>query len=263
MTGPGDYGSEMERFQGLSDREAESLLAGRAPASGGDLSDLAVLIEGVKAATVRPLDREVEERHLAAIKEALHLEGSRDSAIQGKRRATRRRSMIAGLLAPLWAKIAVAAGAAVLATGGLAAADVLPQPAQDAVASAAERIGLELPSSEDGEEVEAVEEEGPEDEGSPPEHAEGKSVSEDVHAVLEDDSLEGRDKGEAVADAASQNRQDAGRNPTGFGPDNHPTGPPEGSGEGDEEVDGQSNNPTGYGPDNHPTGKPEGVGPPR
>jgi len=254
MSDPGDYGSEMGNLNELSDRDIDGLFAGRTPRADEDLTELTTLIEGVRVTCIQSLDPEMEQRHLSAIVKAAHLTstGARTTGAPAPNRSARRKSMLGALLAPLWAKIAVAALSAVAATSGLAAANVLPAPAQEAVANVAERLfGIDLPSEDD------VATGDTESEGTGAEVAandNGKPVNDDVKAVLEDDSLQGRDKGEAVADAADQNRQDGDKNPTGFGPDNHPSAPTDG--EGGEEDQGSSNNPTGYGSDNHPTGRP-------
>jgi hypothetical protein len=188
-----------------------------------------MLIEGVKLATVRPIDTLVEQRHVAAM-----IEAARSTPPIAPRPRTSR--------VPLWTKIAAATVAAVAATGGLAAADQLPQPAQDAVASVAERVGMNLPHSPDDVAV-------TEDEPTEGDTTESKRVNSDVQTVLEGGTLEGRDKGAAVSDAADQNRQD-GNTPAAEhrqDPDDPPAAPAE---------KGTSKNPTGYGPDNHPTGPP-------
>ena len=96
--------------------------------------------------------------------------------------------------------------------------------------------------------------------------------------MLEDESLSGRDVGDAVSDAADANRRDDGAgapagNPAGADPtvpsgdptdrgQNPPSGnpgygqtPPSGDPAGDDEEP-PSGNPTGYGQDNHPSGRP-------
>lgn len=61
--------------------------------------------------------------------------------------------MFSTLFASLSAKVAGVALAATVATGGLAAAGVLPAPAQRAVSQAASTIGLHLPSPKDASEA--------------------------------------------------------------------------------------------------------------
>ncbi|MGH2758611.1 MAG: hypothetical protein ACRDKJ_03500 [Actinomycetota bacterium] len=232
MTVPGDYPGEMDRLRTLDDNDIDALLAGRASADDPDLDRLAKLIDGVKLATVQPIDAAVEQRHVAAIVDAAH--AASDASPARVRRV------------PLWTKIAAATVAAVAATGSLAAADQLPQPAQDAVASVAERVGMNLPSSEDEDVAVTEDERSGEKEGD---DTESKRVNEDVRTELEDDSLEGRDKGAAVSDAADENRRD-GNTPAAENRQDEADNPP-GAGE-----RGTSHNPNGYGAEDHPTGPP-------
>jgi hypothetical protein len=78
---------------------------------------------------------------------------------------------------------ALGLAAALTLTGGLAAADVLPDPAQDAVASVAGHLGLDLPDSSD----------------VPDQTSHGKEVSNVARATQE----EGCEKGQAISEVAS------------------------------------------------------------
>jgi hypothetical protein len=187
----GDYADEMESIRIISDREVEALLAGH-PSVDGALDELGAFLRSVRTTFVQQPSPELERAHLAAMAEAFQMV------------EPRRKKMLSTVLASVWMKVAAAVASAVVATGGLAAANALPGPAQDAVASVADHVGINLPSSDDqGEASDAQDNEG---DSASEDH--GKSVSTDVHAVLDDDSLEGRAKGDAVSDAASQNRQD-------------------------------------------------------
>jgi len=84
---------------------------------------------------------------------------------------TRRRVAVLGL------------AAALTLTGGLAAADVLPGPAQDAVANVAEHLGLHFPRSAD----------------VPDQTSHGKEVSDIARSTPE----EGCEKGQAISEVAS------------------------------------------------------------
>lgn len=83
---------------------------------------------------------------------------------------------------------ALGLAAALTLTGGLAAADVLPDPAQDAVANVAEHLGLDFPHSSD----------------VPDQTSHGKEVSNVAHATQE----EGCEKGQAISEVASSFAQD-------------------------------------------------------
>jgi hypothetical protein len=198
----------MKRNRGFDDAEIEALLAGRKPADRPDLDDLVEFIRTAKAVSHQAPSPDVERRHLSAIVAA-----TAEAPIE----LSRRRNM-KSLIASRWTKIAAATVIAFGTTSGLAAANVLPAAAQNALAAAAEKVGFDLPRSSekahhndddsDGtSDTEDGTEEGDTNDAGTAGEENGKSVADDVHAVLEDDSLEGREKGDAVSDAASQNRQ--------------------------------------------------------
>jgi hypothetical protein len=93
-----------------------------------------------------------------------------------RRVLTRRRVAVLGL------------AAALTLTGGLAAADVLPDPAQDAIANVAGHLGLNLPHSDD----------------VPDQTSHGGEVSNVAHSTPE----EGCEKGQAISEVASSFGQD-------------------------------------------------------
>ncbi|HVL82518.1 MAG TPA: hypothetical protein VM840_13090 [Actinomycetota bacterium] len=225
------------------------------------LSDprLSGFAEDVRRAYVRPVTSEIADRHLAAV--AAEYQAMEGVFVPAAARATtRRRFAVTGLAG----KVAAAALGLTVATGAAAAAGALPAPAQDAVAKAAQKVGFTVPSSEEDAQVaseDATNTDG--DEQDAPAAGQGKRVDGAVRDVSKDDSLEGRDKGEAVSGTASQNRQDterrpttparptsggAGNNPTDHGsgsaPDGQQGSPQTGS---DRAEEGQSRNPTGKG----------------
>lgn len=278
MSEYGAYQDEMDRFPSVSERELDRLLAGKAPAGDGELEELDAFIRGLRAAYLAAPAPEVEERHVAAIVKAARLIPDKGDPVvrpaskahgpgwqvSGLPKWRRTRVMLTQLFATLTAKIAAGAVAAVAATSGLAVAGALPDPAQQAVSDAAARVGITLPSpgsvaDEHRKDADAGE----------------RRVDAGVREVLEDESLEGRDKGEAVADAADANRRDGEvvptdpgapsevptGNPTEFGaPSEVPWGNPTGFGQPGETPDA---NPTEYGaPAEIPTGNPTGFGRP-
>jgi hypothetical protein len=87
---------------------------------------------------------------------------------------------------------ALGLAAALTLTGGLAAADVLPDPAQDAVASVAGHLGLDFPHSAD----------------VPDQTSHGNEVSNVARATQE----EGCEKGQAISKVASSFAQDHRKN---------------------------------------------------
>jgi hypothetical protein len=218
---------------------------------------LAAFADDLRREFSTPPAPEVADRHLSAIVEV-------SQGLQGTVVPIRRKNMISTILGTLAGKVAAAALGLTVATGAAASAGVLPDAAQDAVAKAAAKVGFTLPSSA-GDEVEATEAEATEvedgDNGengqNPTTAEEGKRVDGAVRDVAQDDSLEGREKGEAVSETAPQNRQDADRRPSTpagppseTGPAANPTGQGQGSapdGAGQQGSDGASNNPTGNG----------------
>ncbi len=124
--------------------EAEQLVRGLADLS-TELASLAAFMRAAETMRVQPPDAATAQRHLAAIAaETAHLraEGSPEPRAQTP-------TMLGGVLRSRWFKGVGIGIAAVLATGGLAAAQVLPAPAQDAIARVAQAIGIDLPTSDD------------------------------------------------------------------------------------------------------------------
>ena len=102
----------------------------------------ASVVDDLRLALASPVDDAVAERHLAALfaeADALAATDRHASSAPVAAFRSRRRLAVAA------AGVAVALGA----TSGLAAANMLPAPAQDAVAATAEVFGVDLPSSDD------------------------------------------------------------------------------------------------------------------
>ena len=188
MTDFGAYGDEMARPDGLTEQEIERLVAGTGHDEGH--SDLALFLADVRAQA--GVDEATATRHLMA----LSLEAERLSA-QG----VPPRSSAAAVTAPTWRRVMnrsirlaaqTAAGVAVLSASmlGLAYAGVdLPgTAAEKALESVA---NVELPNQ--GDELEH-----------------GKSVSDDVKALIESSNERGCEFGQAVSEVASQNRKGDG-----------------------------------------------------
>jgi hypothetical protein len=184
-----DYDDEMARLSELSDRDLDRLFSGGS--TGSALSDDLEVVLGAARTTLAEGPNEVMRgRHLAVV-----LEAARDLASAEQTRApaplpapvslwrnVMRRSLSVAL------RLSVALGAAALSAAGLAYAGVdLPG---NAAEKAVEKVlRVELPNQEG------------------PDNA-GKSVSDEVHAVIETSEDRGCGFGQAVAAAASANRQD-------------------------------------------------------
>ncbi len=192
--------------------EIDALLAGRGTVGGDSLIEL---VRAAKAAGTQPVDEATQQRHLAVIVEESKLTTANQPGFAPRSRRDKMRK----IFRPAWVKALAIVGVALSATTGLASAGVMPDPAQDALSKVAEKVGVAIPASDNaGKKADAPEDDAGEEgeEGTEGEDGDdagtegeenGKSVADDVHAVLEDDSLEGREKGDAVSDAASQNRQ--------------------------------------------------------
>lgn len=146
-------GNESEMSTVLTDRQIERLLAGHPSPEGGAL---ATFIEELRAEGQAHLDEILVTRHVAACADAAHLARDlvtdRDLARRRTRptRRRKRRTVMTAFTSSLLAKLL--AGSVALAAVGAAAATTgkLPDPAQSAVAEAAARLGISLPSSEVG-----------------------------------------------------------------------------------------------------------------
>lgn len=151
----------------------------------------AASIDAFKASVSAPIDGVLAEKQITAIVRA------------AGRKATKR-SLVRRL--SLGARLGVASAVLTAAMGSLAYAGVLPAQMQDALSKAATKAGFHIPSSTNH--------------GSSGSDQNGKSVSNDVHKVLDQD-LTGREKGQQVSDTADQNRQNENV-PTSTATD-HPT----------------------------------------
>jgi hypothetical protein len=113
----------------------------------GDVSVVSDVVADIRSLIQDPPEN-VAEQHITAMIAASELGTSRLTRLDGRKRRQKviRRVASLGIAAALC-----------LATGGLAAAGTLPQPAQDAIAGLANHFGLDLPdSSEHGQQVSDV-----------------------------------------------------------------------------------------------------------
>src|SRR5207248_8971339 len=109
-------------------------------------------------------------------------------------------AVLSTIFSSLVAKIAAIAVAAAAATGGLAAANVLPASAQDTVSSALSHIGVHVPTSHGDSSTDG----GTADNNSSDAGQHGQDVSGAAHATYDS----GRDKGAAVSGVASTTGQE-------------------------------------------------------
>jgi len=154
------YQEYMRRFSRLSDRELDSLLAGKAPSGNGDQAELAAFIRDLRASFQEKPAEATQARHLATIVEAAQLLAEGEDATAtlvrpglppDRERSPRPRSR-RNLVKRSWlslprAKLAAAAALMLLllaAFGGAAYAGQLPDPVQAKVADIADNVGVQL-----------------------------------------------------------------------------------------------------------------------
>jgi hypothetical protein len=136
----------MRFFSRLSDREADAVLAGKAPAGSDELQELAAFFRDARVFLTEPPATPIAAAHLAAIAGATRASDSRVSEPQAAVRSSQRRPR--NLLArPARVAVAAAALALLAAFGGAAYAGVLPDPVQGKVADIASNVGLSLPGN--------------------------------------------------------------------------------------------------------------------
>jgi hypothetical protein len=141
----------------------------------------------------------------------------------------RRRAAFSTILSSIAGKIALAGVALASTTGGLAAADALPDPAQQIVSDVAERIGISLPAPADHPSNAATDEFEEGAEADAPELPEQASST--AKRVIEivfggDPAFEWAEFGRQVADSASDGKSQGGNDDPGP-PDDVPDGPPD------------------------------------
>ncbi|MGH2807615.1 MAG: hypothetical protein ACRDKT_10105 [Actinomycetota bacterium] len=195
--------NEMAKLTELNDGEVERLLTGRY--GEGPNEGLVRALEDIKACRPAAPDATVEREHLAVMSvEARHLRAARPVVRDVTPvRPTWRRVM--NRTARIALQTATGAVALSLSMIGLAYAGVdLPGTATEDTLET--MSGLELPNQTELVSDDATTEAS----GSEQSSENGKSVAEDVKAVIESSTERGCEFGQAVAEAASQNRQGAG-----------------------------------------------------
>ena len=131
----------MERFD-ITPDEAEQILNGRA-FERDDLFEIRDFVRTAAAMNRTRPGKRAEHRHLLAIVEATAIESVPETAPQ-----PRSTTMVRSVLRSKPFKALAGALVALVGMGGLAAAQTLPAPAQDAMAAVADRVGITLPHSE-------------------------------------------------------------------------------------------------------------------
>ena len=181
--------------------------------------DLAAFSERLQSLYLEDPGGEVVSRHISMML------AEADSPSSGHFKVPLSRRLRSSLSFRLAAVTAIFIGA----TGGLAYAGALPDAMQDALSSAASKAGFELPVGNPGQSASGQDQENPGEDS-------GKSVKTDVLDAVRSDYESGRDKGDAVSDAATQNRNDQDH-PNGNGVEGAATDDPPASGRPDDPQD--------------------------
>ena len=163
MSDSDGYADEMGRFSDMSDRDLERLFAGKAPEDDAGLGEVAPFFEDLDEAYPEVSTESCEAAHVAAMIEAAQLLAEKGEPVARPASKAhgpevqasglpkwRRNVMVRGLIASRLARVAAIAAVLALVFGGVALAGVLPGPVQDGVAGAAQQVGIDLPSSDDG-----------------------------------------------------------------------------------------------------------------
>ena len=279
MSDMGSYESDMVWLSRISEAEIERVLEGEYAGEDPSLHALATYAQDAKATFAAAPDEATRATHLMAIAEAAANVDATPAPVLTPAPSSpfrRMKLVLTSLFASLIGKIALASVALAATTGGLAATGSLPDPAQEALARASEKVGFQLPTDDD-------------DAGVPdelPEATEGSSAPSVLDVIRSWDDDKGCAFGHAVATAAggrpgpckdarsgdTDGSKDKGKpegtpqgKPEGAGkPEGTPHGKPAGAGEGKGKPEGTPDGkPEGAGkPEGTPDGKPEGAGKP-
>ena len=213
----GANSNEMGKLRNSGGDELDRLLGKSGLTPDGKQDPLAKVLSDIKAEFAAQPSGSVEARHLAGIQEALRISnasggpaiGPAASVKRPEQKASgqpswRRTIVLSELLSTLTAKIVAGTMVAAAATGGMAAAGVLPDPAQQAIADVASHVGLSLPSPEDDAADAAKNAKSQDHNDGKPDgtDANDKGMSAEVQK-LKDSGLSGCELGRAVSAAAS------------------------------------------------------------
>jgi len=260
------YQSDMAWLSTISEAEIERVLAGEYVGEDPSLHALATYSQDAKTTFATAPDEATRATHLMAIAEAA-ADATLTPVLTPSPTSPFRRVklVLTSLFASLIGKIALAGVALAATTGGLAATGSLPDPAQEALARAGEKVGFDLPMGDDQAtdgDVAGVPDE-------LPEATEGSSAPSVLDVIRSWGDEKGCAFGHAVAMAAGGDpgpcKEERGDGSENNGkPESTPKGKPEGAGKPEGTPQGK---PAGAGegqgkPEGTPDGKPEGAGKP-
>lgn len=212
-------------------------------------------LEALRRSLTQPPEEHIAQRHLAAMRHAAR----EQSPVAGWAWRRERRNAMPGFK-PRW--IATGVAALLGLAGGLAAADLLPDPAQHLVSQLIAHTGVDVPDPHDNNGKAG--EQGHNDDGDvgTQSNEHGKTVS----SAAQSDEFEGCEHGQAVRDVALGDTNPGDPDPQGP-PDGHDpcdqgggvtddSGPGTTDGQGNGDVHGQSGDDHGNAPDNPGDGLP-------
>jgi hypothetical protein len=196
MSPSGAYDDEMGRFLRLPDEELSRLLAGEAGTREEALGEVALLLDEVRQtyASAAP-DEATRARHIAAISEASQLAADKGNPVARPVSKAHGPVDVQVSELPKWRSVM---DRMIATTVKLVASTVAASMSMIGLAYA----GVDLPGEAAGKALEIVTHLDLPNQGS----EQDRSVADDVRAVLDGD-LEGCEQGQAVANAASANRQ--------------------------------------------------------
>ncbi len=201
MSDMGAYQSDMAWLSTISEAEMERALAGEYAGEDPSLRALASYARDARAMLPAAPDEATRAAHLVSIAQAtagLDTQQAAGFTPAPSRPFSRAKLVLTSLAATLIGRIALVGLALAATTGGLAATGSLPDPAQDALSRAGERVGLDLPAGDDR--VSSDDNTGvPED---LPGGAQGSSAPSVLDVIRSWDDDKGCEFGHAVAAAA-------------------------------------------------------------
>lgn len=161
---------EMRKLTNICDGDLEAMQAGLIPDDDPHHGAIARFVQDLDGAFPEPSTVRLQDGHILAMMEASHLMAENgEPAVRSASKAhgpenqasglpmPRRLTMLQRVFATKAAKVAVGAAALALAFSGVAVAGVLPTRVQNAIADAAQTVGVNLPGGVDEIEAPAAE----------------------------------------------------------------------------------------------------------
>ena len=212
MNNPSVSPSEMRKLTNMCDDDLEAMRAGLVPDDAPQGGGLAQFVRDLGEAFPEPSTAGLEQLHIAAIVDASRLMAENgepvarpaskakgpENQVSGLPKP-RRQTMLQTVFATTAAKIAAGSIAVVLTFTGVAVAGVLPDSFQNAVADAAQVVGVDLPGGTDG--VEDVDLGTPDSEAADIDESGIADEQQDGNVALPSEDVDADDAADADDDA--------------------------------------------------------------